>query len=339
MGLYCNILLSLRGSHLQTKPKWTFNFEQINRMHCFLMSISNVIAVVIENVFISIVGLFKLLVPEQSRFKDVKKDIILVTGGGSGIGRLMCLKYAKLGATVVTWDINAQGNDETAKMIKKEGGKVFTYKVDMSNREEIYEMATKVQEEVGDVTILVNNAGIVSGSLLLDTPDNKIIRTFDVNIMAHFWTIKAFLPTMIKNKRGHIVNVASLAGHSGTNKLVDYCSSKFAAVGLDEALRVELFTQGHSEYIKTTCICPYYISTGMFSGVYSKVIPILEPEYVADRAVSGVLTNTEMVLVPGWTFLLIALKAVIPTDGFMKLSQAFGLNCSMDQFTGRTKKD
>merc|ERR1711994_485700 len=88
-----------------------------------------------------------------------------------------------------------------------------------------------------------------------------------MGILAHFWTLKAFLPAMISRKDGHIVNVASLAGHSGTNKLVDYCSSKFAAVGLDESLRVELFVQGHSEYIKTTVVCPYYISTGMFAGV------------------------------------------------------------------------
>ena len=72
---------------------------------------------------------------------------------------------------------------------------------------------------------------------------------------------------MITHKLGHIVNVASLAGHSGTNKLVDYCASKFAAVGLDEAFRVEMYVQGHSDYIKTTVVCPYYISTGMFAGV------------------------------------------------------------------------
>ena len=72
---------------------------------------------------------------------------------------------------------------------------------------------------------------------------------------------------MLKHKLGHVVNVASMAGQSGTNKLVDYCSSKFAAVGLDEAIRAELFVQGHSDYIKTTVACPYYISTGMFAGV------------------------------------------------------------------------
>ena len=134
-------------------------------------------------------------------------------------------------------------------------------------REAIYKAAKQTKSEVGVVSILVNNAGIVNGTALLDTSDERIIRTFDVNIMAHFWTIKAFLPDMISQKRGHLVNVASLAGHSGTNKLVDYCASKFAAVGLDESLRVELFVQGHGDTVRTTVICPYYINTGMFAGV------------------------------------------------------------------------
>merc|ERR1712200_82064 len=109
-------------------------------------------------------------------------------------------------------------------------------------------------------------------------------------------TIESFMPDTILNKKGHIVNVASLAGHSGMSKLVDYCSSKFAAVGIDDALRVELHVQGHSEYIKTTVVCPYYISTGMFAGVQSKLIPILEPEFVADSVISAVLTEKQVLL-------------------------------------------
>jgi len=270
--------------------------------------------------------------------KSIAGEIVLITGGGSGIGRLMALKMAKLGAVVVTWDVNTKGNEETAKMIKNNGGTAYAYTVDLCSREKIYEAAKQLKPEVGSVKILVNNAGIVSGSTVLDTPDEKIIRTFDVNVLAHFWTMKAFMPDMINNKKGHIVNVASLAGYSGSNKLVDYCSSKFAALGIDDALKVELMAQGH-DYIKTTVVCPYYISTGMFAGVQSKIIPILEPEYVAEKAVSGILTNTEVVMVPGWCCILVAIKAIIPPAGFMRLSQAFGFNCSMDQFEGRTKKD
>merc|ERR1712179_101414 len=267
-------------------------------------------------------ALVKKLIPEKSRYKDVSGQIVLVTGGGSGIGRLMCQKFARLGATVVTWDINSAGNQDT---------------VDMTNKEEIYAAAIKTKEEVGPVTILINNAGIVSGSSILDTPDGRITKTFEVNVFAHFWTIKAFLPDMLERRQGHVVNIASLAGHSGTPKLVDYCASKFAAVGIDEALRVELFAQGHSDYIKTTVVCPYYISTGMFAGVVSKVVPILEPEYVADRAVAATLTNQEVLLLPWWSMFLISLKALLPSPAFIKLSNAFGLNTSMDEFAGRGK--
>jgi len=294
-------------------------------------------AALLYTLLVSIYSIIKLFIPESHFFKEVRGDIVLVTGGGSGIGRLMCIKLARRGAIVVTWDINTKGNEETVKMIESEGGKAHAYTVDMSNRTQIYETAEYVKRDVGTVSILVNNAGIVSGTPTMDTPDTKIIKTFEVNTLAHFWTIKAFMPEMIRLKKGHVVNIASLAGHSGTNKLVDYCSSKFAAVGLDEALRVEIFVQGHSDYIKTTVVCPYYISTGMFSGVQSKVIPILEPDYVAERAVAGILGNVEVVLVPGWTFLLIALKSVVPSKAFMKLAQSFGLNCSMDQFEGRKK--
>jgi len=281
----------------------------------------------------------KIFVPQKMLEKNISGQVVLVTGGGSGIGRLMCLRYARLGATVVTWDINKLGNEETVEMVKKEGNRAFSFTVDMSSKDDIYRVAEKTKEDVGPVTILVNNAGIVSGTAVMDTPDAKIVKTFEVNVLAHFWTIKAFLPDMIKHKLGHIVNVASLAGHSGTNKLVDYCSSKFAAVGLDEAFRVELFVQGHSDYIKTTVVCPYYISTGMFAGVQSKLIPILVPEYVADSVVGATLTNREVLLLPWWSFMLIALKAIVPEPAFMRLSQAFGFNCSMDQFEGRSKKE
>ena len=186
---------------------------------------------------------------------------------------------------------------------------------------------------------LINNAGIVSGSPILETSDERIIKTFEVNSFAHLWTIKSFLPGMLESKLGHIVSVASVAGHGGAAKLVDYCGSKFAAVGIDEAFRVELYTQGHSDYIKTTCVSPYYTNTGMFDGVHSKVLPILEPEYVADRAVAAILTNREILLLPWWGMFLLLLKVILPSRGFMKVAQAFGFNCAMDQFTGRKKTD
>merc|ERR1719341_893605 len=102
---------------------------------------------------------------------------------------------------------------------------------------------------------------------------------------------------------------------------VDYCASKFACVGLDEALRVETLVQGNSDFIKTTVVCPAYINTGMFDGVQSKIIQILDPQFVADQVVDATLSNKAIIMVP--------------SPAMMKLSTAFGSNCSMDQFTGR----
>ena len=83
-------------------------------------------------------------------------------------------------------------------MIKANGGTGYAYTVDLTSKDKIYEVAEKVKKDVGVVKILINNAGIVSGSSLLETPDEKIIRTFQVNVFAQFWTMKSFMPDMIK---------------------------------------------------------------------------------------------------------------------------------------------
>jgi len=267
--------------------------------------------------------------------KSVRGDILLVTGGGSGIGRLIAQKLARLGAVIVTVDVNEKGNIETARSIVEAGYRAHAYTCDLSKKKEIDDTCTKIKAEVGDVSILINNAGVVSGKSFMELTDAQIHRTFDVNVLAHFWTIKNFLPDMIARKKGHIVSTASLAGHGGTNKLVDYCASKFANVGFDESLRTELYAQGHADYIHTTCICPYYISTGMFDGVQSKIIPILKPDFVAEEAVNAILINKQIVMLPWWSVLLAFLKYGLPTRGFLPLAKTFGFNSSMDEFTGR----
>ena len=86
--------------------------------------------------------------------------------------------------------------------------------------------------------------------------------------MAHFWTLKAFLPEMMENNRGHVVQIASSAGLFGVPGLTDYCASKFGAVGVTESLKLELYKQNKD--INVTLVCPYFIATGMFEGVVSK---------------------------------------------------------------------
>ena len=104
--------------------------------------------------------------------------------------------------------------------------------------------------------------------------------------------MKAFLPEMLASDQGHIVTIASVAGTIGVCGLVDYCASKFGAVGFDESLRMELRTL--KSRVRTTCICPYYIDTGMFKGVktrFSIFLPIMKEDYVVNRILNAILQN------------------------------------------------
>ncbi|RXN17488.1 epidermal retinol dehydrogenase 2-like protein [Labeo rohita] len=210
----------------------------------------------------------KVIVPQRK--KNVSGEIVLITGAGSGIGRLMALEFAPLDVSLVLWDINVDGLKETAKQVKEKGvSRVHYYQCDCSDREVVYRVADQVKSEIGDVTILINNAGIVSGKKFMDTPDALVEKTLRVNALSHFWTYKAFLPAMTNKNHGHLVSVASSAGLIGVNGLADYCASKFAAVGFAESMALELIAAG-KEGVKTTIVCPYFINTGMFDGCGTK---------------------------------------------------------------------
>ena len=119
--------------------------------------------------------------------KDVNGEVVLITGAGSGVGRLLAIKFAALGATVVLVDVNREANDAVAAEIRHKGQLAHAYQCDCSKRKDVYQVAAKVKEEVGDVTILINNAGIVSGKKFSEIPDDKVDLTFQVNTVAHFW--------------------------------------------------------------------------------------------------------------------------------------------------------
>lgn len=253
--------------------------------------------------------------------KELKGELALITGGGSGLGRLLALRLAKLGVNIIIWDINQTGIDETIDMVRNNGGTCLGYRVDISKKEEVYKAADVLRKDAGDVTLLINNAGVVSGRALLDTPDHLIERSFNVNVLAHFWTTKAFLPAMLEKDHGHIVTIASLAGHVGITKLVDYCSSKFAAVGFDEAIRLELENLG-SQNVLTTCICPFFIqSTGMFEDVNARWVPTLTSEDVADRVVVAIQNKEKVAVLPGYLKFMLCVKWLFPwgcASGFLR---------------------
>jgi all-trans-retinol dehydrogenase (NAD+) len=271
------------------------------------------------------------------RQKDVKGKIVLITGGASGIGRQMALGFSALGAIVVLWDIVEDGLKKVASEIAEKGGKVYTYYCNVAKREMVYQVAEKVQKEVGKVDILVNNAGIVAGRPFLELSDDAAQRTLDVNIAAHFWTVKAFLPAMVQSNSGHLVTIASAAGIIGVHGLADYCASKWAAFGFDESIRMELRKKKITG-VKTTCVCPFYINTGMFEGVKTKVpwlLPILDEKWVANEIITAVRRNYAHLFLPRAVKLPFLCRFLFPTEVCDWIADFLGINETMDDFKGR----
>lgn len=273
--------------------------------------------------------------------KNVAGEIVLITGAGSGLGRLLALQFAHLGSVLVLWDVNKKTNEETLQAAREAGAaRVHAYTCDCSLKEEVYRVADQVKQEVGDVSILINNAGIVTGKKFLDCPDELMEKSFDVNFKAHLWTYKAFLPAMVANNHGHLVCISSSAGLIGINGLADYCASKFAAFGFAESVFVETFAQ-NQKGIKTTIVCPFFIKTGMFEGCNSKyptLLPILDPDYAVRKIVDAILQEKMYLYMPKILYFLMFLKSFLPIKTGMHIADYLGIFHVMDGFTGQKKK-
>lgn len=261
---------------------------------------------------------------------------ILITGGASGIGRLMAQKLAALGGRISVWDIHRENLEKVVAELnaaRREPARGFL--CDVARRENVYQVAGETTAAAGAVDILINNAGVVTGQSILDLPDEKIEATFAINTLSLFWMVKAFLPQMIERRSGHIITVASAAALIGVPKLTDYAASKWAAVGFDESLRAELRTSAPA--IRTTVVCPYYIDTGMFHGVKSRfpwLLPILSEDYVARRIVLAIQRDKRRLMLPALVY-SVPLMRVLPVGVFDWLATFLGVNASMDEFKGR----
>jgi len=243
--------------------------------------------------------------------KSVKGEIVLITGTGHGMGKLLAIKYAKEGATVVGWDVNEELNKKTIQEIKQMGyQKVYGYKVDVANRENVMSVAEQVKQEIGDVTILINNAGIMPHHSFLEHTEKEIRRIMDINVMGNFWTLQAFLPAMRKNNHGHVVALSSMAGLLGLLNLVPYNASKFAVRGLMEGLHEE-FRRYPNNQVKFTTIYPYMVDTGLctrYEISYPSMSPLLKAEYVVEQIFEAQTKNKRNVSVPADIGFLVKLK-------------------------------
>lgn len=264
-----------------------------------------------------------------------KGSNVLITGGASGIGKIMGRMALERGAsTLIIWDINPQNITLTINELSIYG-KVRGYIVDVSRNDLIIETYNKVKAECGNIDILINCAGIVTSNKTFDQQTtDEILRTMNINTIAPMLVTRAMLPDMLKRRVGHVCTIASAGGMLGNPRMSVYGASKWGAIGWSDSMRIEL--QANKSEVKVTTVAPYYINTGMFDGVKSRIIPILKPEYVAKKVIRAIEKNRTFCGIPFGFHFIRFWQAVLPTKAFDWLfGEVFGIYHTMDNFTGR----
>lgn len=265
----------------------------------------------------------------------LSRSTVLITGGASGIGRRMALEASRRGAGVVLWDLSEPGAEAVRAEIEAAGGLAWAFGVDVTDRHAVDEVAERTLA-LGPIDVIVNNAGVVTGTTLLEADPAAIERTFAVNTLALSWVTRAFLPAMVARRHGTVVTIASAAGLIGVARQTDYSASKFAAVGFTESLRAEMRTQRTG--VGTLLVCPYFIDTGMFEGVRSRVpllLPILRQDEVATAVINAIERGREVLMMPPLVRAVPVLRA-LPTGLFDRIADLLGINATMDHFVGRS---
>lgn len=265
----------------------------------------------------------------------IKSNKALITGGASGIGKLMGLQLLQKGlSTLVIWDINETLLQSTALEFKKMGYEVFIYLVDVMNAAQVINTAALVKKEVGKIDILINNAGIVVGKYFIDHTHEDIDKTIGINCNALMHITKEFLGDMMHTKQGHIVNIASAAGMVSNPKLSVYVASKFAVIGWSDSLRLEM--EKEKTNVKITTVTPFFISTGMFEGVKSNIVPIVKPQDAVNKIIRGIENDRLYVRMPGIVNWVYFVKGILPARWFDTIvGKWFGMHATMNEFKGR----
>ncbi len=199
-----------------------------------------------------------------------KGKTALITGAASGIGKATAITFAEKGASVVIVDIDKEKLECTKKEVEKIGADVVSYICDISNEENVNEVANAALQKFGKIDILVNNAGVFRDmSDFLDTPVELWKRYFDVNVMGTLYFTRALLPQMLERSYGKIINVASVAGVYGNPRMVHYSATKGAIISMSKALAKEVIDKG----VTVNCISPGSVNsskdsidTGSYEG-------------------------------------------------------------------------
>ncbi|CAL5865874.1 uncharacterized protein PFLUO_LOCUS80 [Penicillium psychrofluorescens] len=225
-----------------------------------------------------------------------ERELILITGGSSGIGKQVVEDLAKTGVRIVVLDINEPAEAFPAN--------VAFYHADITSSASIADVAATIRSKHGEPTVLVNNAGVGHDGTILEEPEAKIRQSFEVNTISHFLMVKEFLPAMVRANHGHVVTIASMASFVAVGEMADYCASKASALAFHETLRQELRYWYQAPNVRTSIVHPLWVRTPMIKVLTDNEAhfrqPIMTPQIVSDAICKQILTqNSGQVVLPG----------------------------------------
>jgi all-trans-retinol dehydrogenase (NAD+) len=272
--------------------------------------------------------------------KDLKGKKALVTGGAMGIGLATCKRLLRAGCEVTVWDMNAKALED-AKRELSYLGKVYAYTCDVTDKPRVLELCKQAEQDMGQVDILINNAGFVRAGRFCNHPVEEWERETAVNLTSMYYTIHALLPGMYRRNLGHIVNISSSAGLMGVADLAVYCATKWGVFGLTESLRFEALADKKSG-IKYTSVHPIFLKTGMFEGgslniLGNLLIPSIEThDEVAEAIVEkGLKKDHHVIKLPMTLQLIFIARALLPDSLMGLVARLMGIGNSMSHWVGR----
>lgn len=223
---------------------------------------------------------------------ELDNRVCVVTGGASGIGAATCRAFSAKGARVVVTDINMEGARQVAEEI---GGLAIA--CDVSVEAEVNNLVAESEKQLGPIDLFFNNAAVATGGNPLNTPIDVWQDQWNINVMAHVYAVRAVLPGMLARGQGYLLHTASMAGILTSQGNLTYATTKHAVVGLAEWLSITY----HDEGIRVSLLAPLGVRTPMLGDLSSPFAvsaagPIKEPEDVADMVVSGVQSESFLIL-------------------------------------------
>jgi len=238
-------------------------------------------------------------------FAEFNNKIAIVTGAASGLGRGFSTVLATNGATVIAADINVEGLSSVVEQITAEGGIAEAHELDTTDAEAVTKLVDDTVAKHGRIDYIFNNAGIAAGGPAEDIPVKDWDKIIDINLKGVVYGASAAYKHMVKQRSGHIVNTASLAGLVPSPLLTPYSATKFAVVGMSDSWRAEAKHYG----VTVTALCPGFIDSAIYessllSGGISpestrKDIPyMVSTEKGVDRLLKGVLAKKRVVVLP-----------------------------------------